>query len=275
MTYHGDVEFLEDANPALIGRSAAEFTRLHKLIESTDDAFRKAVKVDWQSDARDLYAKRLREAKELADALSEAFRTVGNAVTSYADAVTTAKSHYESGKTTEGKLSEVMSREATAITPTARAAEPMKQWEDLRSTTGVLDWFAELGVDPDAIREDAERYYNQTSGHFADALRVESEARGQCIADIKAAYRSLPDFRSPIADPGQFLKNLGSLQAEARQASDNPYAQLTGAGPKVDVIPTMGGNVVANEILSRIETRLDGLPGAQGFGVVAWRPICG
>lgn len=110
MAHREDVEFLEDANPALIGRGAAEFTRLHKLIDTTDDAFRKAVKVDWQSDARELYAKRLSEAKELTDALSEAFRRVGNALTSYADAVTTAKSHYKNGKASEGKLSEVMSR---------------------------------------------------------------------------------------------------------------------------------------------------------------------
>ncbi|GAA0666333.1 hypothetical protein GCM10009535_52630 [Streptomyces thermocarboxydovorans] len=270
MAYRKDVEFLEDANPALINLSAAEFTRLHKLIDTTHDAFRKAVKVDWQSEARDLYAKRLSEAKDLTDDLSRAFRQVADALTSYAEAVTTAKSHYKSGKHTETKLSEVMSKEATAVTPTARAAEPLRQWEDLRATTGVMDWFAELGVDVDAIREDAERYYHQTKDHYSDALRVESEARATCIADVKAAYRSLPDFKSPIADPGQFLKNLGPLQAEARQASDNPYAQLPGAGPKMDDIPTTGRNVVANEILSRIETRIDGLPKAQGNNYWLW-----
>ncbi|MFI8194664.1 hypothetical protein ACIF8T_39180 [Streptomyces sp. NPDC085946] len=270
MAYRKDVEFLEDANPALIGRSAAEFSRLHKLIGTTDDAFRKASKVDWQSEARDLYVRRLGEAKDLTDALSDAFRMVANALTSYADAVTTAKSHYSSGKHTESKLAEVMSREASAITPTARAAEPLRQWEDLRASTGVLDWFAELSVDLDAIREDAERYYHQTKDHYGDALRVESEARQTCIADIEAAYSLLPDFQSPITDPEQFLKNLGPLQAEARQARDNPYAQLPGAGPKVDAIPTMGGNVVVNETLSRIQTRIDGLPKGEGNNYWMW-----
>ncbi|MFC4468065.1 putative T7SS-secreted protein [Streptomyces xiangluensis] len=118
MAYREDVEFLEDSNPALIERSAAEFTRLRKLIDTTDDAFRKAGKVDWQSEGRDLYVKRLGEAKELTDALAEAFHTAGKALSSYADAVTTAKSHFESGQQTEGKLTEVMFREATAITPT-------------------------------------------------------------------------------------------------------------------------------------------------------------
>lgn len=264
MAYRADVEFLEDTNPALIELSAAEFTRLHKLIGTTDDAFRKAGKVDWQSEARDLYVKRLGEARELTEALSEAFGTVGRALSAYADAVTTARSHYKSGQRTESRLSEVMSQEATAITPTARAAEPLRQWEDLRGTSGVLDWIAEATVDVDAIREDAERYYHQTKDHYGDALRVESEAREKCVADVNAAYRSLPDFRSPVANPEQLLKSLGPLGAEARQASDNPYAQLPGAGPKVDAIPTMGQNVVTNEILSRIQTRIDGLPPAQG-----------
>ncbi|MEW2318682.1 hypothetical protein [Streptomyces bauhiniae] len=272
MTYREDVAFLEDADPALIGRSAAEFSRLHKLIGTTDRAFGKAAKVDWQSEARDLYAKRLREARDLTDALSDAFRKVASALTDYVGAVATAKSHYRSGKLTEGKLADVMAKEATAITPTARAAEPLHQWEDLRGTTGVMDFFAELGVDVDAIREDAERYYHQTKDHYGDARRVESEARDLCVSRIKAAYRSLPDFKSPVADPAQFLKNLGPLQAEARQASDNPYAQLPGSGPKVDAMPVLpaGEDVLISETLYRIKMRVDGLP--DGHGNNYWLP---
>ncbi|MFJ6657335.1 hypothetical protein ACIQNG_13330 [Streptomyces sp. NPDC091377] len=264
MAYRSDVEFLADSNPALIERTGAEYTRLHKLIETTDDAFRTAAGVDWRSEARELYIRRLGEARELADALSAAFSRTGKALAAYADAVTTAKGHYESGQDTEGRLSEVIAREATAITPTARAAEPMRQWEDLRGTTGVLDWFAEVGVDLDAIREDAERYYNQTKGHYGDAKRVESEARNTCIADIRAAYRSLPDFRSPVADPAQLLSGLAALSAEAREAGDNPYARLPGAGPKVDTIPPTGDRVVVSSALFRIQTRIDGLPDATG-----------
>lgn len=122
MAYREDVQFLEDANPKLIDRNAAEFRRLHTLIESTDNAFRKAGKVEWVSEARDLYARRLGESKSLADALSEAFRKAGSALARYADAVAAAKVHYESGQHTEGRLSEVIAREAQAITSTARAA---------------------------------------------------------------------------------------------------------------------------------------------------------
>ncbi|WP_405800074.1 hypothetical protein OG291_00930 [Streptomyces halstedii] len=270
MAYRKDVEFLESANPVLIERGAAEFTRLHKLIETTDDAFRKAVGVDWQSEARVLYAKRLREAKALTDALSSAFRRAGEALTTYAEAVTTAKNHYASGKTSESGLSAVMAREATAVTPTARAAEPLRQWEDLRGTTGVLDWFAELTVDVDAIREEAERYYHQTKDHYGDARRVEAEARETCATELDAARRSVPEFNSPVADAGQLLRNLGPLRAEARQAADNPYAQLPGAGPKVGSVPSTGGSVVVNETLMRIRTRVDGLPDGQGNNYWLW-----
>lgn len=270
MAYRKDVEFLEDANPSLIKRNAAEFRRLHTLIESVDDAFLRATKVKWESEARDLYVKRLGESKSIADGLSEAFRMAASALTVYADAVTTAKLHYKNGKSTEGKLSEVMSREAMAITPTARAAEPLGQWEDLRATTGVLDLLAEVSVDVDAIREEAESYYNQTKGHYGDALRIESEARTICIADLKAARRLIPDFHGSIPNPEQFLKGLGPLKAEAREARDNPNVQLPGSGPKVDSIPTVRSDVVVSEALMRIASRIDGLPEGQGNNYWFW-----
>ncbi|MFP8963129.1 hypothetical protein ACLIYP_21635 [Streptomyces nanhaiensis] len=264
MTYRESVEFLQDANPALIDRSAAEFRRLHNLIESTDDSFRKAGKIDWVSDAHDRYTRRLDEARQISEALSASFRKVWKALSAYADAVTTAKDHYASGKHTEGRLADVMAREATAVTPTARAAEPLRQWEDLRAGTGFLDFLAELTVDVDAIREEAEDYYNKTKDHYGDALRVESEAREKCVADIRAAYRSLPDFRGTIPDPLKFLNGLDALRPEVRQAADDPNVQLPGSGTKVDAIPTTGENVVVSETLYRIRTRIDGLPEGQG-----------
>ncbi|MFS0698110.1 hypothetical protein [Streptomyces nitrosporeus] len=270
MAYRADVEFLEASNPALIAHGAAEFTRLHNLIETTGNGFRKAATVNWRSQAHDLYLRRLREARELTDALSGAFRRAGKAVTAYADAVTLAKTHYANGKAAEDKLAEVMSREAVAVTAAARAAEPLKQWEDLRGTSGVLDWFAELTVDIDAIRAEAERYYGQAKDHYSDAKRVEAEARATCTAELEAAHRSVPDFKSPLKDPGQFLESLGPLRAEARQAAANPYTQLPGTGTKVDSIPSTGDSVLVTETLMRIETRINGLGDAKGNSYWMW-----
>ncbi|MGW2275488.1 hypothetical protein [Streptomyces yangpuensis] len=93
---------------------------------------------------------------------------------------------------------------------------------------------------------------------------MESEAREKCIADIKAAYRSIPEFQGTLPDPGAFLKALRPLRTEARQASDTPYVRLPGAGAKVDAIPSTGSDVVVSETLMRISSLVDGLPNAQG-----------
>ncbi len=264
VAYREQVEFLADANPVLIEQNANEFRRLHRLIDATDEDFRKATSTDWQSEAKDLYVKRLREAQELVEALGASFGTVAGALTLYADAVATAKEHYASGKRSEKKLSDTMAKEATAITSEARSAEPLRQWEDLRATTGVFDYLAEATADVDAIREDAERFYDATKGHYQDAYRAESEARTTCLAQIRSAYRSLPDFRGGAKDPGALLKSLAPLRREAKEAADAPDVQLPGTGRKVDTVPALGDDVVVTEKLMRIATRVDGLPDAKG-----------
>ncbi|WP_128431587.1 hypothetical protein [Streptomyces cyaneus] len=264
MAYRADVEFLDASNPQLIERTAAEYGRLHTLLASCDDDFRKAGKVEWESEHRERYSKRLKEALDLAEHLSAAFSRVRKALDAYATAVEQAKGHFKSGRTTEDRLVEVMSREAHAITPTARAAEPLHQWEDLRGTTGFLDWAAELTVDVDAIREEAEHYYNATRNHYGDAQRVESAAREDCVHEIGAALRSLPDFRGGDADyPALLAGAVDALRQEVSDASRNPNAQLPGTGMKIDSIPTASSDTPVSPSLQRIRDRLAHLPGAQ------------
>ncbi len=270
MAYRADVEFLTDANPALIERNADEFKRLHQLIDSTDGSFLKAGRVDWVSEAQVSYAKRLDEAKKLVDCLSAGFRKAWKGLIDYADAVTTAKRHFDDGQSSEQRLSAVMSREATGITFTGGASEPLRQWEDLRDSTGFLDWVAELGVDLDEIRDDAERYYNETKNHYEDAQRVESEARSSCLGDLQSAYDSLPEIRGDFGDSAEILQSLGLLRQETREAADDPYAQLHGTGVKVDVLPTVDGNLVVSEKLTRIQTLAAEFPDAQGINY--WLP---
>ncbi|MFG2553934.1 hypothetical protein ACGFWF_28825 [Streptomyces sp. NPDC048581] len=264
MTYRADVAFLEDSNPQLIERTAAEYGRLHTLLASCEDDFRKAGKVEWESVQRERYTKRLKEALDLAEYLSAAFRRVGKALDVYATAVERAKGHFKSGQITEDRLVEVMSREAHAITPTARAAEPLHQWEDLRGTSGFLDWVAELAADVDAIREEAERYYDATRGHYGDAERVESAAREDCVHEIRAALRSLPDFRGGDGDyPALLISAVEALRREASAASRNPNTQLPGTGMKVDSISGVSGDTAVSPSLRRIRERLARLPGAR------------
>lgn len=270
MAYRTDVEFLENANPPLIEASANEYARLHTLLSSCEDDFRKACTMQWESESRGRYDTRLREARDLAEYLAHAFKRVRDALDGYADAVATATSHFKSGQTTEDRLADVISREATPITPTARAAEPMRQWEDLRGTTGFLDWVAELGVDVDEIEEEAERYYNSTRDHYDDAKSVESRARETCVSEIRAALRSLPEFRGgDFAQVGDLYGRIEDLRTELTQASDNPGAQLPGTGVKVDEFPTVGPDTAVSPALQRIRDRLGG---TEAEGNYLWLP---
>ncbi|MGI5376559.1 hypothetical protein ACQEV2_20390 [Streptomyces sp. CA-251387] len=264
MAYRADVEFLDQSNPQLIERTAAEYGRLHALLASCDDDFRKAGKVEWESEHRERYTRRLKEALDLAEHLSAAFSRVRTALDTYATAVEQARTHFQSGQTTEDRLTEVMSREAEAITPTARAAEPLHQWEDLRATTGFLDWAAELTVDVDAIREEAEHYYNATKNHYGDAERVESAAREDCVHEIRAALRSLPDFRGGQADHPTLLAGaVDALRHEVSDATANPVTQLPGTGMKTDSLSGVSSETPVSPSLQRIRDRLAHLPAAQ------------
>lgn len=268
--YRSDVSFLSHSNPLLIERNAVEFRRLHKLLDSADEFFAKAERVDWISEGRERYVTRLRQAVEVADTLSAGFRKAWKALSDYGEAVTTAKRHYESGVRAEELLAEVIAREAQAVTPTARSATPMKQWEDLRGTTGFLDWAAELGVDFEAIREEGERYYRQARDHYEDAHRVESEARQVCVRALGTAYASVPEIRGRFPDALPVLRGLKLLHTEAREARDDPHVHLHGTGTKVDAIPSVGPQVLRSESLVRIRALAAQFPDATGNNYWWW-----
>ncbi|THA24964.1 hypothetical protein E4198_09700 [Streptomyces sp. RKND-216] len=265
MAHRADVAFLADANPALIERNADEFARLHRLADSTDDAFLKAGRVDWVSTSQQQYVKRLDEAKQLVDGLSAGFRKAWQALADYAEAVTTAQRHFDDGEFSERKLAEVVAREATLLTRLTGAESPMREWEDLRDSSGLLDRIGEFGVDVDAIREDAERHYQQANDAYGDAQRVESEARSRCLAELRTAYASLPEFRGGSGDSAEILGSLGLLREETRQAADDPHAQLPGTGVKADAIPSLSDALVVNEKLERIRSLAAEHPDAKGI----------
>ncbi|MGW7517815.1 hypothetical protein ACWGJ2_19730 [Streptomyces sp. NPDC054796] len=263
MTYRADVDFLDLCNPMLIKRNAHEFRRLHRLLDSADEAFLKATRTQWVSEAKDRYVKRLGEAETLATHLSEAYRTTWKALEGYGEAVETAKGHYSDGLSSEGKLSEVMARVAEPVTEKAQKAEPMRQWEDLRKRTGVLDWMAEVTADVDEIREEAEGYYNATEGSYADAARVEREARESCVLRLMRAYEGLPDFRGDLPHPREFLDRIPDFKREVGEAEDDPNVALPGSGPKVDGILAQAGDKRVSPKLAEIRAQIDGLPSAM------------
>ncbi|WP_208874641.1 hypothetical protein [Streptomyces armeniacus] len=139
----------------------------------------------------------------------------------------------------------------------------MLTWEDLRKRTGALDWLAEITVDVDKIRDEAERYYNQADASYSHAAKIESDARDACLAELGKAYRSLPDFRGDIPHPSKLLAGIPALRKEVAEAADDPNVALPGSGPKVDGITPIPDDERVSAKLRDIRSRLDGLPDAK------------
>ncbi len=264
MTYHADVEFLEDCNPALIERNAAEFTRMRDLLVSVEPSVTKAKDgTVWESVHRAQYDARLADVLGLVTNLSEGFDKARNALLRYADEVEKARLHLQTGLDAEQKLDGLVSSVATAVTRTAQEAEPMRRWEDIRSTTGVLDWFAELGMDVDEIRDEATRAYEQADEAFSRAQSIERDARGECLAELKGALETLPDFRGgDFTDAADVIGSIAPLLAEASQAQGDPHAHLPGSGEKSDFPDA--GNAAVSPALQHIHDLLASLPKGEG-----------
>lgn len=243
MTYYADVKFLENCDPKLIERNAAEYKRMRDLLDSLEPSVKKAQDVDWASDSRAAYENRLKDVRGLVQGLMSGYETAWKALLRYADAVEEARQSLRQGGDAQDRLSEVISREAVPLTRTAQDAEPMRRWEDLRGTTGVLDWLAELGTDPDAIKDEANRYHEQAETAFSAALRAEQGPRAECVAALKRAKGQIPDLRT-AKDTAELLSQVKALSWEKGEAAGNPLTQLHGTGDKGS-LPTVGDEKVS------------------------------
>ncbi|GAA4044038.1 hypothetical protein [Streptomyces shaanxiensis] len=262
MTYHADVEFLEDCNPALIERNAQEFTRMRDLLDSVEDPVKRAKDgTRWESVHRESYDERLVQVASLVRGLSDGFGKARNALLGYADAVTDAKQHLETGIHHEARLDALVASVATAITRTAQAAEPMRRWEDIRETTGFLDWIAEIGVDADSIREDAEREYSAAEAAFSRARTLEENARRDCLGRLQTAYADLPDFRGGDFKDGQDVIGwIAPMIEEAAQAARmDDDTRLPGGDLRKNPFPG-AGDARVSPALQDIRNQLKSLP---------------
>jgi uncharacterized protein YukE len=245
MTYFKDVEFLENCDPKLIERNAAEYKRMRDLLDSVEPSVMKAQRVEWTSDARASYEDRLKDVRGLVKGLMDGYEAAWKALLKYADAVEEAKKKLRQGADAQEKLAEVVHREAVPVTRTAQNAEPMRQWEDVRSTTGFLDWVAELGVDRDAIKDEADRCYRQADEAFTDALRAEQGPRRECVAALKRAKGLIPDFRTHHKDAAALLDKVKALSYEEVEAADDPLTRLPGSTQDKGSLPTLGDERVS------------------------------
>lgn len=238
---------------------------MRDLLDSVEPSVTRAKESTvWESVHREQYDARLADVRGLVTNLSGGFGTAGTALLRYADEVERAKRHLETGLAAEQKLDDLVSSVADAVTRTAQLAEPMRKWEDIRSTTGVLDVLAELGMDVDEIRDEATRAYEQADEAFSRAQSIEKDAREECLAKLKAAYETLPDFRGgDFKDAADVIGHITPLLDESAQARDDPHARLPGSGEKGDF--PGAGNAAVSPALQHIRNLLESLPEGEGY----------
>ncbi|MGS2587093.1 hypothetical protein [Streptomyces hebeiensis] len=263
LSYRADVEFLEGCNPALVERNADEYKRLRDMLVEVDGPAERAEKrTHWRSEGSQEYELRVSEARRLLTELAEGYGKAAGALRGYADALATAKRHYANGKANEQALADLIATKGTAITREAQEAEPMRQWEDMRGTTGVLDFLAELTMDIDDIKDEANGLHDAAGSDFHRAKTTEREARDICVHGMRAAYDLLPEFRMGLVERVDIFSAMADMRREAREARDNPLTRLPGSGPKPDYIPWAGDSHIS-PTLRDIRTRLAELPEAR------------
>ncbi|MCX4822640.1 hypothetical protein OG883_22620 [Streptomyces sp. NBC_01142] len=263
LSHRKDVEFLEDCNPALVERNADEFKRIRDmLVEVEQPAKRAETRTEWHSEGSKHYEARVGEAHDLLVNLAEGYNKASSALRSYSYALVTAKRHYSDGKTSERSLATLIATKGTAITREAQDAEPMRQWEDMRGTTGVLDWLAESTMDIDDIKEEANRLHDDAGSDFHLAKTTEKEARDTCVRGLKEAYDLLPEFRLGFIERVDIHEAIAAMQREATEARGNPLTRLPGSGPKQDFDARVGDTAVS-PALRNIRMQVAGLPAAK------------
>ncbi|MET9804240.1 hypothetical protein [Streptomyces sp. NPDC006368] len=264
LSHRSDVEFLAECNPALVERNADEFQRIRDLlVEVGEPARRAATRTEWHSDGSDSYTGRLTEARALVDHLTEGYDKAASALRTYAYALRTAKSYFSQGKEWEQALASLIATKGTAITREAQEAEPMRQWEDMRGTTGFLDWLAETTMEVDDIKDEANRLHDAAGSSFHLAKTTEKEARDVCVHTLKAAYELLPEFRLGAGvERVDVYSAMAAVRREAQEARGNPLTHLPGSGPKRDFTPPVGDDALS-PALKDIRMRVAGLPEAD------------
>ncbi|MGW5277112.1 hypothetical protein ACWEQP_32170 [Streptomyces sp. NPDC004044] len=263
LSHRKDVEFLEGCNPALVERNADEFKRIRDMLVEVDEPAERAEKrTHWHSEGSQHYEARVAEARKLLTEIADGYGKAGSALRTYAYALETAKSHYSNGKANEQALADLIGTKGTAITREAQDAEPMRQWEDMRESTGVLDFFAELTMDIDDIKDRANRLHDAAGGDFHLAKTTEKEARDICVHGMKEAYELLPEFRMGSVKRVDIFSAIAAMRREAQEASGNPLTHLPGSGPKQGYAVPVGDSPIS-PTLRDIRMQVANLPGAE------------
>jgi hypothetical protein len=212
--YHDSVKYIEDMNPGHVNAVGEECLRTRDIIRKaapTLDGLRG--KVEWAGDAADLYEQRLAETVDLTDALHDGFAKAGQAVTDYAQAQTKATALVADGVSAENRLGALIASIVATQSVTVQHSDALRAWHDLRSSTGITDWIAEVSVQDqiDKVRGEADHLWHTATGAYDDALRIETNARDEAVTQLAAAYKLLPDFLANSQLSGKIVAETPNL----------------------------------------------------------------
>jgi hypothetical protein len=199
MAFRDEVAHIERMRPERVGRAAEEHKRIADLITSALPSLNRT-HPQWESDARPVYDQRLHQVVEVVDQLGDGYRRAYGALADYAGAQEQAKCEVEVGIREEARLGDMIKHlVGYQYEFSPQDVQPMRQWQDLRETTGFWDWLEELGRGKsiDAVRADADRQFAIAGQHYADALRVELEQRQVTVGTLVAVRRDLPELVTP------------------------------------------------------------------------------
>jgi len=226
MAYRSDVRYIEQMKPQLVDAAAEDFKRVVRLIDSALPTLEQVSgKTEWSGEGKELFDRRLKEARLLLEALRDGYEKAGGALDDYVPAQNQAKRLVAEGVRVETALGNLIRQIEDP------GDEPMKKWNDLRGTQGFFDWIGELGQgdEVDKIRAQADRLFDQASDYYERAKRTESEARSLTVRALESARANLPDFLANSSNAQAIIAGVPGLQEEVYQAAKDPNARRPGA----------------------------------------------
>lgn len=256
MAFRRDVAYLDECVPALVDLTAQEYLRVSRLIDTVEPELTDARQhLVWEASARSLYEQRMSEAVDLLTSLRDGYRTAGQALADYEQALRVAKRWVEEGDAAQSRLANLIAPLTRWQTGRFHESEPLGQWEDLRSSTGLLDRIAESMIrdDIDRIRAEADRHYYVAAHAYERALRVEREAAARCVTGLQTATERLPRFDAAGYVEG-VIRWVPGMSQEIEEAAylSRDLVRLPGQGPvprDIPVFPTNGVTELHQQII--------------------------
>src|SRR6266511_1932721 len=192
MAYRDAVKYIEDMKPNYVNAVGDECLRTKAIIQTALPTLSGLPgNVDWRSDAAALYEQRLKETIELVEGLHDGFDKAGKAVADYVQAQRQAQARVADGVNAESQLHALIAPIVATQSFQVRFSDALRQWNDLRSTTGVTDWVIELPEHDEInkVRAEAdELWYRATDAYddYTDGTGTDMQV------DYEEAYREDP-----------------------------------------------------------------------------------